>query len=346
MMPQHGLNAKRFALLGALASGATCGANSRADPQTADAYASASDHDQTRALLEQEYVDQFSQRNGLYQSAPITHVVPSFKTVTIAMAGAKYDTTIKDSEFPRTSYLNGGYSQSLALTGYQAASYVAVSLQRIGLGFSAETGEKHAAYSLYRKNGGTDDGTRTQASDMDYKAVGVYAYLLPYASAESRTVIASVVIGAKNYNVNHRVSATLGPSDHDPGTEKYRYNLNEYEFGTLVEFKLLKFFSLVPWFDWTFLDTHDPTAQADDRIAAFDGKDQQQTEIARTLKGDVAVFWQARPRLDLGLDLVAKTHGVAVHLGQLLGFLVNSRGTDTIVDRSYAVNISVNLKGE
>ncbi len=275
----------------------------------------------TRPELEDQYYEQYGQRTTLYQSAPVTHVVPSFKTVTLALAADRYDVKVE----------NRG---SLQLTGYRAAPYVAVSLKRIGLGFSAETGEKHLVYE-----DGSTSFARTQRSDIDYKAIGVYAYWLPFETKGEQSFTASTVVGAKDYNVTHQISPLNGPGESDQGRAKYRYNLNEFMLGGLVEFRLLKLFSLMPWADYTYLDAHDPLAQADDDREHRYG-------VAGTLKGDTKVFWQSRPRLDFGLDLILKTNGFALHLGQAFAFLLNSRTQDGITDKTLSVSVSLDLKGE
>ena len=338
-------------LLAAAAAAST--GTARAQAPGGPAYADP-EHDHGRKILEDAYVAEYQTRNSIYQSAPLTHIVPSFKTVTLALAADRYDVRLVDDHFGNARPFPNA-EQRLNLTGHKFAPYIAVSLQRIGLGFGAETGTKSLRYSLVDKTvpDATGPLTRSQKSDMTYNAVGVYAYLLPYATTGQRAVIASVVLGAKSYNVTHQVTPTAAPvtaataAQDDQAARKFRYNIAEYELGCLVELRLLKNFSLIPWVDYTYIDIRDPITQADNALkASGTSANYQDTQVAPILKGDTMMFWRARPRVDFGLDLVARTHGFAVHLGELFGALIASRDTDLITDKSYYLSFSFDLKGE
>lgn len=287
-------------------------------------------HDRNREALENLYIEEYSGRGPLYQSAPVTHVVPSLKTVTLALAVDRYNVEVSDAT------ATDGSTDSLALSGYRAAPYIAVSLKRLGLGFSAETGERHAAYKVLYNGTATQ---RVQQSDVDYKAIGVYMYLLPFETKGERSISASLVFGAKDYNVTHKITPVNSPTDPTAGQVKFRYNMNEFMAGTLVEFRLLKFFALQPWLDYSYMDAHDPLTQASDASG-------QRTSVAGTLEGDANMFWLSRPRLDFGLDMVVKTHGFAVHLGQAFGFLLSQRDNDQIIDKTLSLSVSQDLKGD
>ncbi len=267
--------------------------------------------DRSRSQLTGLLLDEAQSRDVLYQSAPVTHIVPSSKTVTIAMMADRFDQTATSR------------SQELALTGFRAAPYVAVSLKRLALGFSAETGEKHLHYAT--SSGGY---RRAQFSDMDYKAVGVHAYFIPLETKGSQSVTASLVAGARDYNVNHRVTPTGDPDQIEDTPSKYRYNVTDFQFGSVVDLRLLKFFSIVPWVDYVWTDLHDPESSGG------------------TVAEDAELFFRARPRLDLGLDLVLRVRNVALHIGEAFGFVLNGRGSDSIEDNGFSLSFSVDLEGE
>lgn len=308
------------------------------------------EHARTRGRLEQAYVDELSRHAGIYQSAPITHVVPSFKTVTFALAGTKYDVLGKNNaaDFSGRSLIS---EQTLHVTGYSVAPYVAVSLKKIGLGFSAEVGKRRADYALWSgKTGTLDTAEQTQRSDMEHRAVGVYGYFLPFASEGERKVILSTMIGVKTANVTHLVSPInwAGSAQYSPAMtalEKFRYNVTEYEFGTLLEYRLLKKFSLMPWADYTYVDVHDPVAQADDILKKQEAN-QVSASTAACLKGDAYIFWRARPRLDFGLDFALHLFGVAFHLGDVFGAMVNKHDSDVIKNSTLYVSLSTDMRGE
>jgi len=298
------------------------------------ARADSGEANRTRGRLEDIYTERYSERTSLYQSAPETHLVPSLKTVTLALAAERYDVKVTEPQ----NFL-GLKGEQLALSGYRVAPYVAVSLKRIGLGFSAETGVRHAVYDLSFNR---SNGARRQTSDVDYKAIGIYAYLLPFESKGDMPVLASVIGGAIAYNVTHNVTPLNNTAEASQGRTKFRYNVDELVIGSLVEVRPLKFFSLLPWVNYTYVDAHDPIAQADDARAGNGG----QQNVAGYFSGDVGMFWLAKPRLNFGLDLVLKTHGFAIHLGQAFGFLVSPGDTDQITDRTLSLSVSQDLKGD
>jgi hypothetical protein len=301
-----------------------------------------------RGVLESLYVSDYESSNALYESAPVTHVVPSFKTVTFALAAQSYDVAVTESGFagsPPRSIATP--EQRLDLTGYSLAPYLAISLERIGLGFGVESGARAVDYKLYDRNNPDTavTGGLRQRSEHDYRAVGIYLYLLPYESRGDRPLIASMVVGAKDYNVKAKISPSIDPARFDGRYASFRYSVTEYELGFLFELRLLKKFSLVPWVDYTYVDVHDSVSQADE-ILSDPGSSSDLASAAAALKGDSFVLWRARPRVDVGLDLVVRVAGFAVHLGELFGYVIDQQGSDAITDNGYYVSVSFDMKGQ
>lgn len=304
------------------------------------------EHQASRAKLEDVFLDTFQNSNDIFQSAPVTHVVPSLKTVTLAMAAEKYLIDARLDTF-NDGYLSGRRAeQRLALNGYKLSPYVAVSLKKIGLGFSAETGAKNILFRIGNRDNfaQTVDFAQRQFSEMTYKGVGAYFYMIPYG-ADAITM--SVVLGGKNYDVAHKVSP-IGTTDEAlSGVKKYRYSVAEYELGTSIDFRILKNFSMMPWVDYTYVDIHDPIQQADSVLSSGSGPSTDpEVSRAECLKGDAQMFWRARPRAVVGLDLVVRISGFAVHVGDVLGAIANSDGSDQVSDDSYYISLSLDVKGD
>lgn len=292
-------------------------------------------YDRSRRVLDQEYIDYSSSNDVVYESAPVTHVVPSFKTITLSLAGGYLDSTVNG---PRA---NGNTEHELKMDGYRFAPYLAVSLKRIGLGFSAEAGKRTLDYKL-----GPGLGTQKQRSEVDYRAIGIYAYLLPFDSGGEQPVIASLVLGAKDYNVNHKATGLIDVNESfDARAAKYRYNVTDYEIGALIDWRLMKRFSIVPWVDYVYSDIHDPVRQADEQLEGTSSSGAKR-DAAAFLKGDAKLLWQSHPRLDFGLDLVARLGSFALHLGDVFGLILNQNRPDTITDHSYVLHVSFDMQGE
>src|SRR5690606_8403111 len=83
------------------------------------------------------YLEDARSQPPLYQTAPVTHFVPSPKTVTYAIDARLIDTEVTTGR-PYPSAPVG----TLKLEGYSVAPYVALSLKRTGLGFGVEAGRR------------------------------------------------------------------------------------------------------------------------------------------------------------------------------------------------------------
>jgi hypothetical protein len=297
-------------------------------------------------LLEESYLNQYQKRSPIYQSAPVTHIVPSLKTITFALAAYKYDVKIKDDDFDDKALESSRAEHKLTLSGHAFSPYVAVSLEKIGLGFSGETGSKNTEYKRYNKDDHDAKPSyyRHQKSDMEYTAIGVYAYLLPYQQKGKNPITASMMMGVKNHNVRHETTPEMTNEIRDDDFKKYRYNVTTYQVGGLVDFQLLRKFSLIPWAEYVWIDAHDPIGQADD-ILKKKSTSTIDKASARNLKAESHMFWLDRPKLEIGLDLVLRLGGFALHIGDLMGMVISPIGTEAITDNTIYISISNDMKG-
>jgi len=287
--------------------------------------------DSGRDALADSALDQSRDNPSLYQSAPITHVIPAFNTITYAFEFAYKNVTVTPQNSSQSD------NESLKLGGYTATPYLAVSLRYLGLGFSAEDGQRTAAYS--DAYGGKFPTTVTQKSEADYTALGVYLYLIPFP--ETTTITPTVIFGVKDYNVSHSVGYELTSSPNTsaasnqsqgPTSETFRYSVTTYEFGLNVGVQLLKRFMLIPWVDYTYVDTRE--AQSMSNTSDTDYQD------------DLQLFWHADPAVRYGLDFAIKIDRFQIHLGSVFGALApTGQSVPYIQDRSISLSLSIDQKG-
>ena len=95
-----------------------------------------------RQELGQVWIDEQKKNPSIYQSTPVTQVVPNFNTITYALLAETIDTTIKPED---PGYFSAPETQ-LRVSGYSVAPHVSMSLKKIGLGFATEVGSRTAQF--------------------------------------------------------------------------------------------------------------------------------------------------------------------------------------------------------
>ncbi len=288
-----------------------------------------------RKKLQDTWVTKQKTHHNLYETAPSTHVVPNFNTITYATRGEKIDATISPEDTENTAYR----TETLKLSGYTVAPHIAVSLKNFGLGVSAEAGQRRAIYSLSQ----SDSYFSRQESYLDYRGLGLYLYwIIPQPI---KFVLPSLTLGNNSYSVKHKIS-TFG-YDHamisdnsDSSFKGFNYSVQRYDIGLSLGMKLLKNFTLAPWVNYDIVDTKDGVKQAD-AAELYD------SSHAAILYDDLELFWQSHNRLKYGLDFSVRLFGrVELHLGGLLG-LIAATGFDTpaVTDKSVSLGVSFDQKG-
>ncbi len=279
--------------------------------------------------LEDYYLDDVQANGSLYKTSPVTHIVPSNKEITFALDAKRIDLNLDGDGIEDRRY--GGRNDSeIGLEGYSFTPYVAISLKRVGLGFSADAGKKTYTYR---------DGNsyQQQRSELDYRAIGIYAYLIPFDNTPN-WLTTSFVLGAKSYTAKQRVSnmVTGGPTSRDYQT--YHYGTMSYLAGTLFDFHFMKRFSIVPWLDYTYTNISQiDTAAKDKRNAGSNGY---------YLSRESELFWRARPQTEYGIDLVVRFELLSVHLGDFLAPLAYQEDDSVIRDHSVQLSVSAEMKGD
>lgn len=279
--------------------------------------------------LEDYYLDDVQANGSLYKTSPVTHIVPTAKEITFALDAKRVDLKLDGDGIEDRRY--GGRNDSeIDLDGYTFTPYVAISLKRVGLGFSAEAGKKNYDYQ-------DGSSTQTQKSTLDYRAIGIYAYLLPFANTPD-WLTTSVVLGAKSYTATHKVSNMTNAEPSGRDWQTYHYTTMSYLAGTLFDFHFLKRFSIVPWLDYTFTNI----SQID--AAAKDKKNAGSNGYYLSREGEL--FWRARPQTEYGIDLVVRFDLLSVHLGDFLAPLAYQADDSVIKNRSVQLSVSAEMKGD
>lgn len=231
-----------------------------------------------------------------------------------------------------------GRNDQLNLTGYTVAPHLAVSLKHIGLGFSAEGGQRRAVYTSSSKS-----RYERQESNLNYRGLGLYIYWL--APSPFRILKPSITLGNSSYSVKHNTSllasSTTARDDNSDSMKQFSYTVGHYEVGLNLGMKLLKDFTFTPWAHYDGFDTSDGTKQVDH---ANDNYDQSHGVI---LEKDLDLFWHSANKVTYGLDLSVRMFDrVEVHLGGLLGLLMaSSYNTANVTDKSVSLGLSFDQKG-
>ena len=286
-----------------------------------------------RDSLQQTWSDKQKEHHNLYETTPVTHIVPDFNTITYSVRGEKIDANVSPEE---PSY---GRNDNLKLTGYTVAPHMAVSLKHIGLGFSAEGGQRRAVYT----STGTSRYER-QESYLDYRGLGLYIYWI--APSPFQIMTPSVTLGNSSYAVKHnasllKTSSSSAPDDNSDSLKNFTYTVAHYEVGLNLGMKLLKDFTFTPWAHYDVYDTKDGTKQVD---TANSNHDQNHAVI---LEKDLDLFWHSANKVKYGLDLSVRMFDrVEVHLGGLIGLVMASGyNTASVTDKSVSLGVSFDQKG-
>ena len=281
-----------------------------------------------RKDLIDHYVDESKKNDTFFASTPATHVVPAFNTISYALSAISYDTVISPEENSRVSNENAA---KLVLTGYGVSPYLSISLKRIGLGFSVESGNRQAEYT----SANSSQYKESRLATLNYRGVGAFVYWIPFGKLWN-TVNTTVILGGRNYSAKHehtRTSLNSGVQT-DRNTTSINYSVPSYEGGLNFNVGLFKSFSMIPWGNYASLDTTNATSQL------------RNNEYERDyIASDVDLFWKDKPDLTYGLDFAAKLGSFQVRLGGILGFLAAPEGSSQIQDESLSLAISFEQKG-
>jgi hypothetical protein len=278
----------------------------------------------TRAEMVDHYITESKRYPSPFQSTPVSHVVPSFNTISYALSATKQDTTIGP---PNAQTLSQQTRPLLKLTGYTVAPYLSLSLKHIGLGFSVESGKREAVY----KGNSQDE----RQSSLDYRGVGVFLYWIPLGKM-FRIATPTLILGGRNYTAKQSHQATYRYQDGSDFLSKndIRYSVPSYEGGLNIDIALLKSFSLIPWANYAYLDTKDAESQANKK----DSKDYLDT--------DIQMFWKDRPGLRYGVDFAARLGSFQMRLGGIFGAIATKGITsERIEDNSYSLTLSFEQSG-
>ena len=290
-------------------------------------YLYAEEQSERKALID-HYVDESKKNETFFASTPITHVVPAFNTISYALSAISYDTIISPEE---NQWVRNTDASKLELTGYGVSPYLSISLKRIGLGFSVESGNRQAEYTSANSSQYQD----SRLADLKYRGVGAFVYWIPFGKMWN-TVNTTVILGGRNYTARHehtRTSFTSG-IETNKNTTSINYSVPSYEGGLNFNVGLFKSFSMIPWGNYASVDTTNATSQ-------LRSNDYERDYIA----SDVDLFWKDKPDLTYGLDFAAKLGSFQVRLGGLLGFFAAPAGSSQIHDESLSLAVSFEQKG-
>jgi hypothetical protein len=273
--------------------------------------------------------------NSIYQPPPITHMVPSFNTITYAIAFEKRDIEI----LPRQD--NGDLDEttqaSLKLTGYTVAPHLAISLKKVGIGLSIENSKNQAVYQHTNRYNAGSGNTYTQTSTVSTAGLGFNLSVLPFDKLRKDHKLA-LIAGGKSLNVKHQFTDLLNTNDSDRDPINTRYNIVKYELGANLTLQLLKRFRVIPWVDYTMTDVKSAETAFDEAKAPYSSPGLYQD--------DIRLFWQSSPNVRYGIDLSVGVFGLDIRIGSLFGKLARlGSDPDYYKDASFNISLSFDQQG-
>ncbi|RYZ58214.1 MAG: hypothetical protein EOP07_07755 [Proteobacteria bacterium] len=288
-----------------------------------------------RAKMIDSYTSYRKSGNSIYQPPPITHMVPNFNTITYALSYEKRDITM----LPRLGNgdLDKDAQSSLSMKGYTLAPHLAISLKKVGIGFSIENSKNSSDYSYtnaYNPTFGSSQNTTVSTSGLGFNLSA-----LPFEKLRKDNKLA-VIIGGKSLNVRHEFTDII-PSNYTGNPQdpiNIRYNLLKYEAGANLTLQLLKHFSVIPWVDYTYTDIRGAES-------AVEGKELN-ASLAQLYADDLRFYWKSYPNVRYGIDLGINAWGFDVRIGSFLGSLARLNAQpDYIEDKSFSISLSFDQKG-
>lgn len=289
-----------------------------------------------RKVLSDTYATFKKDNFSILQAPPITHLVPNFNTIKYAFSYEKIDTRVN---FPITDP-NVSFNhpeEYLHFTGYTFAPHLAISLKKVGIGFSIENSKHESLYFM-----GQTGYPREQKSAISSSGIGLNLSFLPFEKLRKEYKLA-VIAGGKSLNVKHKWTSFYNPDNsiQSPLTEySTSYTVLRYQTGLNFTMKLLKQFSAIPWVDYSMTDLSAAEAAVQvDPSRPWD-------ESAQTFQDDVQNFWNRDPNFRYGIDLSLRIMNLDLRLGSALGAIGHLNATpDYIIDKTFTLSLSFDQSG-
>lgn len=304
----------------------------------------------SRQAIIEHFVEERQKSPAIYQSPPITHVVPNFNTITYAGYASYMDLSLYPGDDSGNVTNSATSTAKLKLNGYTASPHLAMSLKRVGLGFSVESMRREAVYTYSRSyyEGSPSSGAvpvtmiDTQTSSVDASGYGFNISLLPFPKF-SKAIKLATILGVRSLNAKHTISPTQSSSTSTSPTTSFenrdtvhRYNVQKYELGINLSLQLLKGFRVIPWVDYT-----ETVIQNNATI-----KETTSSTSCTEYECDIQLFWFDTPKLRYGVDVGLYIGGFEVRIGGLLGTLANLNATPAFIeDDSLTIGLSWDQKG-
>ena len=286
-----------------------------------------------RADMIESFREYRSSHASLYQPPPITHFVPSFNTLTYALAVEQRDIAIKART--EDGELDPYAQDSMKLGGYTIAPHLALSLRKVGLGFSIENGFNSIDYQSRSADGASISGS--QRSEVEHSGLGFNLSFLPFKKLSKDNKLA-VIVGGKSLAAKHKLSYIEQGTVNDEQLHSIRYTIYKLEAGVNFNLKLHRYLRVIPWADYSY--THLKDAES-----AFDPQ-KHGSSLQRFYDDDLKLFWKPYPDFRYGIDLGVRISNFDIRIGSFLGSLaLLSSRPDYIKDHSIQVSVSFDQNG-
>lgn len=229
---------------------------------------------------------------------------------------------------------------TLDMTGYTAVPTVAFFGSTFGVGISAEVGSRSIKFlQEIDATAAESEYFFEQFSETSYLGAGLYGYVLVPKSVMPRFMNATIIVGGRNLTATHKTRGTRTDPTASPEPLTMKYDVRVFDAGLNFSLTLARRFQIIPWVNHRTTSLGVPKDK--DEKAAASGFPQ---ETVDAVKLDRDLIWRTTPETTYGVDLGIQFTNVNVHIGGLLGYLVNtSSESNRLQDKSLTVALSYYL---
>jgi hypothetical protein len=299
---------------------------------------------------EREEIQEFLRKHGrdnqpLFSGAPLYHVVPARRNVTVGLSTDYLNARILGPDFKQHVLDTREKEHYLKLTGYEAAPFLSFATKRFAFAFSAEYGSMASEYL-------NDDPSyysySKHESKMRFSGNGIFISFIPDLNLLSNTLTPVLLLGGRRFTAEHTVIGPTYEKGGEPIEYTYRYSAQKYHAGLSLNFRPLRKISISLWGEYTEVSYGDPDFIESSRYGSTINEDFfLEGDTFEVLLLDQKLFWERTPNTTYGLDMALLLGQLEVHLGGVLGTISNlAADSPRIIDHGLKASLSYSFKAK
>lgn len=288
--------------------------------------------------VETTYLDNKDDDKIGFKSVPVDHMLPKRQTVVFAIDATLEDRKIISQE--RALEKNTGSLSSYEAKGYDVSPFAGLSLKNVAFGVTVSKSEKeYISSSGYGYEQEQFSGSR-ETSKVAHSGLGFNVYLNPFPSF--KRIFWTFHVGSKLLNVTHATrldqlesgSISYSFPDSEPSSfETIKYTITEQVIGSTFNIKIGKRIRLIPWLNYSIVDTNDIDFQVGT-------EESPKVSFRQRFLKDKKIIWSSDSPLDYGIDLSFTISRLEIHFGDLLGALYRSAfANDLRIEKDAGFNV-------